>query len=151
LSRDNSSKTHTQTRNSERTNGKITSIMKFSHSFKVSAADIDEQNHVNNVAYVRWIQDAAVAHWFSAANEIQRENLIWIVTRHEVDYKKPAFENEQITVTTWVGEPKRVSWERFTEIKRGADLLVKARSVWCLIDRATSKPTRIKSDLIKLF
>ena len=125
--------------------------MKFSQSFPVSAEDIDAQNHVNNVAYVKWIQDAAVAHWFSATTEVQREKLTWIVTRHEIDYKKPAFENEEITVQTWVGEPTRVSWERFTEIKRGADLLVKARSVWCLIDRATSRPTRITADLIKLF
>ena len=125
--------------------------MKFSHSFRVDAADIDAQNHVNNVAYVRWIQDAAVAHWFSVTTEIQRENLTWIVTRHEIDYKKPAFENEEITVTTWVGEPTRVSWERFTEIRRGEILLVKARSVWCLIDRETLKPTRIREDLVKLF
>ena len=125
--------------------------MKFSRSFRVDAADIDAQNHVNNVAYVRWIQDSAVAHWFSATTEIQRETLTWIVTRHEIDYKKPAFENEEITVTTWVGEPTRVSWERFTEIKRGEVLLVKARSVWCLVDRAASKPTRIKAELIKLF
>lgn len=125
--------------------------MKFSHSFRVDTADIDAQNHVNNVAYVRWIQDAAVAHWFSATTEIQRKTFIWIVTRHEIDYKKPAFENEEITVTTWVGEPTRVSWERFTEIKRGEILLVKARSVWCLIDRETLKPTRIREDLVKLF
>ena len=125
--------------------------MKFSVSFSVNAADIDAQNHVNNVAYVRWIQDAAVAHWFSVTTEIQREKLTWIVTRHEIDYKKPAFENEEITVTTWVGEPTRVSWERFTEIRRGEALLVKARSVWCLIDRETLKPTRITADLKEIF
>jgi len=125
--------------------------MKFSHNFIVSKSDIDAQNHVNNVAYVRWIQDAAVAHWFLATTEIQRENLTWIVTRHEIDYKKPAFENEKITVTTWVGEPTRVSWERFTEIRRGEDLLVKARSIWCLIDRETLKPTRITQELKQMF
>lgn len=125
--------------------------MKFSHSFTVSVRDIDAQNHVNNVAYVRWIQDAAVAHWFSVTDEETREKLTWIVTRHEIDYKKPAFENEEIVVTTWVGMPTRVSWERFTEIKRGADLLVKARSVWCLIDRAAAKPTRITAEMKELF
>ncbi len=125
--------------------------MKFSHSFRVSAEDIDEQRHVNNVAYVKWIQDVAVAHWFSATTEAEREKYIWVVTRHEIDYKKQAFENEEITGTTWVGEPTRVSWERFSKITRGEDLLVKARSVWCLIDRETSKPTRITSELKKLF
>ncbi len=121
--------------------------MKFSHSFRVFAEDIDANGHVNNVAYVRWIQDVAVAHWFSATTEETRENLIWLVIRHEIDYKKQAFENEEITATTWVGEPTRISWERFTEIKRGEDLLVKAKSIWCLIDRETSRPTRIKEEI----
>ncbi|MEJ7701118.1 MAG: hypothetical protein WKF71_15945 [Pyrinomonadaceae bacterium] len=71
--------------------------------------------------------------------------------RHEIDYKKQAFKNEEIIAKTWVGEPTRISWERFTEITRGETLLVKARSVWCLIDRATSKPTRITSELKELF
>ncbi len=125
--------------------------MTFTHSFRVSAEDIDAQGHVNNVAYVRWIQDVAVAHWFSVTNETLREKLSWVVLRHEIDYKKPAFENEEITVSTWVGEPTRISWERFTEIKRGEDLLCKAKSIWCLIARETSRPTRITSELIEVF
>ncbi len=125
--------------------------MKFSHSFRVFADDIDEQRHVNNVAYVKWIQDVAVAHWLSATTVAQREKFSWIVVRHEIDYKKQAFENEKITVKTWVGKPARVSWERFTEITRGENLLVKARSVWCLIDRETLKPTRITKELKELF
>lgn len=125
--------------------------MKFSHSFHVVAEEIDAQGHVNNVAYVKWIQDVAVAHWFSATNETEREKYVWMVTRHEIDYKKQAFETEEITATTWVGEPTRISWERFTEIRRREDLLVKARSVWCLIDPKTLKPTRITSELKEIF
>ncbi len=125
--------------------------MKFSHSFRVFAEDIDAQSHVNNVAFVRWIQDVAVAHWFSVTTEETRKKFTWIVVRHEIDYKKQAFENEEITAMTWVGEPTRITWERLTEIKRGESLLVKARSVWCLIDRETSKPTRITSELKELF
>jgi len=125
--------------------------MKFSHSFRVSTEDIDEQGHVNNVAYLRWIQDVAVAHWFSCATDTIRAKYTWVVLRHEIDYKKQAFENEKVTATTWVGEPTRISWERFTEITRGEDLLVKARSVWCLIDRETLKPTRITEELRGLF
>lgn len=121
--------------------------MKFSHSFRVSAEDIDAQGHVGNVAYVKWIQTVAVAHWFSVTTKETREKYTWIVTRHEIDYKKQAFAGEEVTATTWVGEPTRITWERLTEITRGADLLVKARSVWCLIDRETSKPTRITLEL----
>ena len=125
--------------------------MKFSHVFSVPAADIDAQGHVNNVAYVRWIQDVAVGHWLSVTTPEIREKFTWVLTRHEIDYKKQTFENEEVTVTTWVGTPTRVSWERFTEIKRGDDLLVKARSVWCLIDRKTLRPARIGEDFKEWF
>ena len=125
--------------------------MKFSHSFRVSVQDIDEQGHVNNVAYVKWIQDVAVAHWFSATTEAEREKYTWLVLRHEIDYKKQAFENEEVTATTWVGEPTRISWERFTEIRRGEDLLVKARSVWCLIDKMSRRPAKISLEMRRLF
>ena len=124
--------------------------MKFSHDFRVDKSDIDELGHVNNVAYVRWIQDAAVAHWFSVTDETTRGKYIWMLTRHEIDYKKQTFENEEVSVTTWVGKATRITWERFTEIKRGEDLLCQARSIWCLIDRETSKPTRISSELKNL-
>ncbi len=125
--------------------------MKFSHSLRVSGEDIDAQGHVNNVAYVRWIQDVAVAHWLSVTTPEIREKFTWVLTRHEIDYKKQTFENEAVTVTTWVGESTRVLWERFTEIRRGEDLLVKARSVWCLIDRKTSRPARIGEDFKEWF
>jgi acyl-CoA thioester hydrolase len=125
--------------------------MKFSHSFHVPEDDIDEQGHVNNVAYVRWIQDVAVAHWFSLTGEELREKYTWVLTRHEIDYKKQTFAGEKVTATTWVGGATKVTCERFTEITRGGDLLVTARSVWCLIDRQKSRPARITPEIKELF
>jgi len=125
--------------------------MKFSNSFKVSANDIDEQGHVNNVAYLRWIQDIAVAHWRHAATEEMLEKFSWVVIRHEIDYKKQAFENEEITATTWVGEWTKVTCERFTEIRRGQDLLVKSRTLWCMVGRETVRPAKIERDLVQRF
>ena len=125
--------------------------MKFSHSFRVRAEDIDAQGHVNNVAYLRWIQDIAVAHWLNAATPEQQRKYGWVVVRHEIDYKRQAFENEEITATTWVGEWTKVTCERFTEVRRDGDLLVKGRTVWCMLDRETAKPARIASDLINRF
>ena len=125
--------------------------MKFSHSFSVQPQDIDEQGHVNNVEYLKWIQDVAVAHWRHAASEEQLAKYSWITVRHEIDYKKQAFEGEEITATTWVGEWTKVTCERFTEIHRGGDLLVKSRTVWCMIDRDTTKPAKISAELIERF
>jgi acyl-CoA thioester hydrolase len=125
--------------------------MRFSRAFVVDLSDIDEQGHVNNVSYLRWIQDIAVAHWRHAASEEQRAKYSWVTVRHEIDYKRPAYQSEEITVTTWVGEWKHVTCERFTEIRRDEELLVKGRTVWCMIGRDTAKPARISQDLIDRF
>ena len=125
--------------------------MKFSHSVRVAAGDIDEQGHVNNVAYLRWIQDVAVGHWLDAATQEQLDKYSWVVLRHEIDYKKQAFEDEEIVATTWVGKWTAVTCERFTEIHRGADLLAKARTIWCMVARETFRPIRITKELINRF
>ena len=126
-------------------------MLKFEHKFTVPESDVDALNHVNNVAYVRWIQDVAIAHWIDAATVEQQEKFTWIIVRHEIDYKKPAFEREEITATTWVDGWRGFSCERFTEITRGEDLLVKSKAIWCMINKNTHKPTRISEDLKNLF
>ncbi len=123
----------------------------FEHSFIVRAEDIDEQGHVNNVRYVQWIQDVAVAHWQSWATADQLEGVTWVVLRHEIDYLRPAFEGEEITARTWVGKASAAKSERFTEISRGDSVLVRAKSIWCALDSQTFRPRRIDDRLKEKF
>ena len=125
--------------------------MKFSHSFRVTPDDIDAQGHVNNVAYLRWIQDVAVAHWLDAATAEMQARFSWVVIRHEIDYKKQAFNGDEVTALTWVGEWTRVRCERFTDLRRGDDILVQSRTLWCMLDRDGGKPARIDRSLIERF
>jgi acyl-CoA thioester hydrolase len=108
----------------------------------VHEEDIDRLGHVNNVVYVRWVQDAAVAHWRVLASEEERRHLLWVVMRHEIDYRRPALPNDELLARTWVGEAHGLSFERFTEIVRADDrkLLARARTVWCPVDANTLKP-----------
>ena len=117
----------------------------FTLTFRVPDGDIDPQGHVNNVAFVRYVQDAAVAHWRAAAPADVRAAVTWVVRRHEIEYRKPGLPGDELLVRTWVGEPSGATWERFTEIARPADgqLLVTARTVWVLIDAATGRPRRV--------
>jgi acyl-CoA thioester hydrolase len=124
---------------------------KFSHTFRVRPTDIDHMGHVNNVAYVRWVQDVAIAHWKAEGTAEQQEKFGWMIFRHELDYKKQAFENDEITASTWIGEWTHVTCERFVEIHRGEDLLLKSRTVWCIVDLATSRPTKIPRELKERF
>ena len=119
----------------------------------VEPSDIDELGHVNNVAYLRWVQDVAVAHWNAAIPEVDRARLLWVVLRHEIDYQAPAFAGEELTVRTWVGTASRVRFERFTEIVRISDgvALTKARTVWCALDPVTRRPTAVSPAVREAF
>ncbi|REJ78162.1 MAG: acyl-CoA thioesterase [Acidobacteria bacterium] len=117
----------------------------FSHTFTVKASDLDEQGHVNNVTYLQWVQEVAVAHWLEVSSKEIRDKYTWVVTRHEIDYKRQAFEGDEIKARTWVGSRTKVTWDRHTQIRRGEQLLTEARTVWCLIDRLNRRPTRISS------
>lgn len=116
---------------------------------RVVATDIDELNHVNNTVYLRWVQDAATAHWEALASVEDQKAIVWVVLRHEIDFKSPALAGDEILLRTWVGKASRLTFERFTEIRRAEDrhLLAQARTLWCPINPATNRPTRVPLEL----
>ena len=126
---------------------------RFTLTLRVAEADIDRQGHVNNVAFVRYVQDAAVAHWRSAVPADVQAAYTWVVRRHEVEYLRPAFAGEELLLRTWVGEPAGATWERFTEIFRVGVVqpLVTARTVWVLLDAATGRPRRVDAAMVAQF
>lgn len=119
----------------------------------ISPADIDDLGHVNNVVYLRWVQDVASTHWKSTAVPADRERLAWVVIRHELDYKAAAFLGDDIVGRTWIGATTAVTCERFVEIRRAKDdkLLVASRSVWVPVDRTTGRLRRIEDSVLAPF
>lgn len=115
----------------------------------VSPQDIDEQNHVNNTVYLRWVQQVATGHWRAVASLPAQQKIAWVVLRHEIDYQAPAGPEDEILLRTWVGRATRLTFERFTEIRRTADgrLLAKARTLWCPVNARTGKPTRVPKEV----
>ena len=115
----------------------------------VAPEDIDALGHVNNVVYLRWMQQAAAAHWEAAAGPEQRAAVAWVVIRHEIDYKAPAFAGERVVVRTRVGEPTAATWERHSEVRRVGDdkLLARCRSVYVALDPASGRPRRVDAAL----
>ena len=121
----------------------------FELPISILAADIDELGHVNNVTYVRWIQEVATAHWQAAAPADDQKVLAWVVIRHEIDYKRPAFLHDQVIARTWVGTASRHRFERHTELLRARDrkLLARARTIWCPINKQTGKLTGVSPEV----
>jgi acyl-CoA thioester hydrolase len=129
------------------------SSARFEMIIPVLPGDIDEQNHVNNTVYLRWIQDVATAHWRAVASPKAQETIGWVVLRHEIDYKGPATLGDEMVLRTWVGTATRLTFERFTEIRRNRDgrLLSEARTLWCPIDAPTGRPVRVSEEVRSRF
>ncbi|MDR3763482.1 MAG: acyl-CoA thioesterase [Acidobacteriota bacterium] len=114
----------------------------FELAITVQPADIDGLGHVNNVVYVRWIQDVAIAHWSTLATAAEQQRLLWVITRHEIDYLRPAFAGDDLIARTWVGEAQGMSFPRHTELVRrtGRKVLARAKTLWCPVDAKTLRP-----------
>jgi len=125
----------------------------FEMTISVMPEDIDEQNHVNNTVYLRWVQEVATAHWQAVASGEAQESIGWVVLRHEIDYKAVACLGDEVVLRTWVGNATRLTFERFTEIRRNSDaqLLSKARTLWCPINAQTGRPVRVPPEVREQF
>ena len=126
---------------------------RFTLSITAAADDIDELGHVNNAVWVRWIQDIAVAHWEAVASAADRAALVWVVTRHAIDYRGNVAAGETVTGETWVPEPpKGARFDRHVRFT-GADGKVKVEAVttWALLDRATGRLLRVRPEMAAPF
>lgn len=125
----------------------------YEKKLKVDEKHLDKQKHVNNVQYVQWVQDVAEEHWEVRASKEQKAKVIWVVIRHEIDYKKETFLDDNISLQTYVGETTHVTSIRHVIIKNAdtGKLIAEAKTTWCLLDAESKKPVRISEDLRSVF
>jgi len=128
-------------------------MARFTTRITAGSGDIDELGHVNNAVWVKWIQDVAIAHWDAVALPEHRRAYVWVVTRHEIDYRGNVRDGEAVTAETWVSEPPRGA--RFDRHMRftGEDgkVKVEAKTTWALLDRATGRLMRVRDDIAAPF
>ncbi len=117
----------------------------FSYTIKATENDIDALGHVNNIVYLRWIQEASSAHWFSVVRDEAKQNYIWVILRHEIDYLYPALLHDDIVAYTWVGEHIGARSERFVQICNAATgkIFAESKTIWCLLTAKDMRPVRI--------
>lgn len=123
----------------------------FSTPITVLPEDIDQMGHVNNVVYVRWAQEVAYQHWVTKAPQALQEKYAWVVMRHEIDYKSPAFLKDDLQGSTWVAEFSGARSIRFVQILRADKIMCEIKTTWCLLDAATLRPARVPLELASFF
>jgi len=125
--------------------------MKFSQTRTISETDLDDMQHVNNVVYLQFLQEVAILHWDSLAPKAIRDQVKWVVRKHEIEYLYPARLHDRIELVTWVSSASGVSSERCYEIRLEGKTIVKARTLWIAVDPVSQKPLRISEEIRQLF
>lgn len=126
--------------------------MSYTETFTPQPGDIDELEHVNNVVWVRWIQEIAVNHWRTVAAPEHVDAYFWVVVRHEVDYLGNMGRGDTAEGRTWVGDaPKGARFDRMVEFSREGRVLVRARTTWVIVDKATGKIKRVPPEVAAPF
>ena len=109
--------------------------------------------HVNNVSYVRWVEDTAVAHWYHVATPEIEAKYVFVLLRHEIDYRDQILPGETAIARTWLGRAKGPRFERFVDIRKPGTARFSSfsRLDWCMLDVTTRKPQRVDARILDLF
>lgn len=127
----------------------------FTHEIGVPSSAVDGNGHANNVEYVRWMQDAAVAHADAAGCTAATRDAgaTWVVRSHHVEYRRPAFAGDRVRVETWVADFRRAFSLRKYRFVRAADgtVLAEGETDWVFVDVRTSRPRTIPPEIAAMF
>lgn len=124
----------------------------FEAPFTPTDFDIDANGHVNNVVYLRWVQEIATAHWNSRAPGNEQARWAWVVLRHEIDYRRPLMPGETARARTWVGTRRGPRFDRYVRIDGpDGEMCAQTRSEWVLIDAGKRRPARVPEWMETMF
>ncbi|MBN2063450.1 MAG: acyl-CoA thioesterase [Sedimentisphaerales bacterium] len=127
----------------------------YTHKIIVGESSIDINDHVNNLEYIRWTLQAAIAHSNANGWDLARYKSLgagWVVRSHEFTYYRPAFLGEELIVKTWVSEMQKVRSLRKYLIVRPADnrIIVRGQTLWALVG-SKGKPFAVPPELAQAF
>ena len=122
-------------------------------TFTALPQHIDELGHVNNAVWADWIQQIATAHWAAVASAEHLAAYVWVVTRHEIDYRGNITLGESVTAETFIpAEPKGAQFDRRVTFRNSAGkVIVSARTTWALIDKASGRLLRVREEVAAPF
>ena len=126
----------------------------YQHTIRVESADIDEFGHANNVVWVRWVNEAAIAH--STSVGFNPEVLVgmhtaWIIRKHEIEYLAPAYAGELLQCFTWPAAVRGATSVRRNVFLREGKLLARAETLWAFMNIQTGRPTRVTVEMMNAY
>ncbi|MER5291264.1 MULTISPECIES: acyl-CoA thioesterase [Streptomyces] len=107
-------------------------------------ADMDAYGHVNNVVFLRYLEEARIDFLFRPDKEFKQGS---VVARHEIDYKRQlVHRHAPVDIELWVTEIRAASFTLTYEVKDGEQIYVRASTVIVPFDFEQQRPRRITDE-----
>ena len=125
----------------------------FRKTFTAGPQHIDVMGHVNNAVWVQWVQDMATAHWDAVADPAHAAEFVWLVIRHEIDYRGNIEQGETVTGETWIPDEAKgaKSLRRVDFRNAGGKVIVSAATTWAMLHRETGRLARVRPEVLAPF
>ena len=122
----------------------------FEKQIKITEEYIDLNNHVNNVQYVKWVEEIAAEHWDSVKHKLDFPDDIWMLLDQHIQYKKQVYLGDIITIKTYPKSPEGIRQPRKVEFYCNDVLVVDSLTLWVFIDKKTQKIKRLDENWLSL-
>lgn len=124
--------------------------------FRVRYYECDAYGHVNNVNYLRYMQEAAFDASAAVGYDFARYQAMgrrWLVRRTDIEYLRPLRYGDSVEVSTWVMDFHRVLSRRAYEMRetRSGEPVARAVTDWVFVDAAASRPARVPPEMVAAF
>ena len=128
----------------------------FRHRVLVGPTSIDALNHANNREFLRWMEEAAVRHSDARGWTTERyvqSGASWVAAQHRIDYLRPAFLGEALSVWTWIAEIGPRTCQRRYLVTRDSDGkgLALGQTHWAYIDLASGRGVPVPAEVASAF
>jgi acyl-CoA thioester hydrolase len=115
---------------------------------KVRSYECDSYEHVNNAVYLNYLEYGRWEFLKSIGFDykgIREEGFGIYVSRVEIDYKKSARCDDELTIESWPVKKGAVSGVIGQRILTGDEVLVEAKVRWAFMDLAKGAPCAVPS------
>jgi acyl-CoA thioester hydrolase len=120
-------------------------MARFVHEVHMRWSDMDAYRHINNTAYLAYLEQARVAMFFDRARDIENGfSSGTVISRHEIDYRRPVvYHPEPLRLELWIGEVRGASFTVHYEVFDGEALAAVAATSVVTFDFRTDRPRRL--------
>jgi acyl-CoA thioester hydrolase len=119
-------------------------VSRFSHEVHMRWSDMDAYRHINNSAYLQYLEQARMAMFFHRHEGFSGGT---VVARHEIDYLRPVvYHPEPLRVEMWVEQVRGASFVVRYEVFDGPAVAARAATKCVTFDFAIDRPRRLTDE-----